>query len=252
MEAIVVTEAPRQDRADVAGRLQELVLESVDVGEFLNELARFSGAYFSASGNDVVCAFTLMRKKKSATVASSDARARMLDEIQLQFGEGPCLAAMQALLTMHVPDAADESRWTDYIAAVARHGVGSILAVPLELEGETRAALNLFSTRPHGFSGPDIDGAEDFARQASTTLKLALRIARLTDARNDLTAAMQSRTTIDIATGVVMAQNRCSQEAALRILKTASSLRNTKLRDIAASITASVSGHATVSTHFEE
>jgi GAF domain-containing protein len=248
----VVTEAPRQDREDIAGQLQELVLESIDVGDFLNELAEFSGAFFSSPDRKVLCAFTVLRKKKAATVASSDAHGRMLDEIQLQFGEGPCVEAMKVMMTVHVPDVVAESRWTDYMAAVGRYGVGSILAVPLELEGETRGALNLFSPQPHGFSGPEIDGAEDFARQASKALKLAIRIAHLTEARNDLTAAMQSRTAIDIATGVIMAQNRCSQEVALKVLKTASSLRNIKLRDVAASVAAAVSGDAAVATHFEE
>lgn len=251
----MVTEAPRQDREDITGQLQELVLESIDVGDFLNELAEFSGAFFSSPDREVQCAFTVLRKKKAATVASSDAHARTLDEIQLQFGEGPCVEAMKVMMTVHVPDVVAESRWTDYMAAVGRYGVGSILAVPLELEGETRGALNLFSPRPHGFSGPEIDGAEDFARQASKALKLAIRIAHLTEARNDLTAAMQSRTAIDIATGVIMAQNRCCQEVALKVLKvlkTASSLRNIKLRDVAASVAASVSGDTAISTHFEE
>jgi GAF domain-containing protein len=248
----VFSEARKQEREDIAGQLQDLVLDSVDVSEFLNELAVFSGDYFSGPVNKVRCAFTLLRQKKPATVASSDAYARELDEIQLQFAEGPCLSAMYEDSTIHVPDVRTEMRWPEYMDAVAKCGVGSILAVPLELEGESRAALNLFSLSPHGFSGDDIEGAEEYAGQAARAMRLALRIARLTDARNNLTAAMQSRTVIDIATGVVMAQNRCSQEAALQILKSASSTRNIKLRDIALSIAASVSADAGLSTHFEE
>jgi GAF domain-containing protein len=240
------------DRQDVAGRLQELVLESVDVGDFLGELAEYAAAFFSAPGIKVRCAFTVLRRKKSATVASSDAQARMLDEVQLAFGEGPCLVAMQEMSTVHVPDVDTESRWPAYMSALAGHGVGSILAVPLALEGEARAALNLFSPRPHGFSGEDITGGEEFAAQASKSLRLALRIAQLTEARNDLTAAMQSRTAIDIATGIIMAENRCGQEAALQVLKTASSLRNVKLRDVAMSVAASVCGDSALSTHFDE
>ena len=48
-----------------------------------------------------------------------------------------------------------------------------------------------------------------------------------------------------------MAQNRCSQETAVRILTDASSNSNVKLRDIAASLVDSVGGTAT-RTHFEE
>ena len=246
------SEASKQEREDVAGQFQDLVLESVDVEEFLNELAVFSSAYFAGSGNEVRCAFTLLRQKKPATVAGSDDYARILDEIQVQFSEGPCLSAMQDNSTIHVPDVSIESRWPEYMRAVAQFEVGSILAVPLELEGATRGALNLFSPNPHAFSGGDIEGAEEYAGQAARAMRLALRIARLTDARNNLTAAMQSRTVIDIATGIVMAQNRCSQEAALQILKSASSTRNIKLRDVALTIAASVSSGSGLATHFEE
>jgi putative methionine-R-sulfoxide reductase with GAF domain len=248
----MVPDDQRQIYEDITGQLEELVLESGDVEGFLRELAEFSAAFFSARGNEVRCAFTVMRKKKPATVASSDPLGRELDELQLQFGDGPCLSALRRMTTVHVPEVTSEFRWPDYIAAVSRAGVGSILAVPLTLEGESRAAMNLFSQRLHGFSGEGIDSAEEFASQTSRTLRLALRIAHVIDARNDLAAAMQSRTVIDIATGVIMAQNRCSQEAAMRILKSASSLRNIKLRDVAASVVGSVSGNPVLSTHFDE
>ena len=56
---------------------------------------------------------------------------------------------------------------------------------------------------------------------------------------------------IDMAIGIVMAQNRCSQETAVRILTDASSNGNVKLRDIATSLVQSVGGTAS-RTHFEE
>jgi AmiR/NasT family two-component response regulator len=92
---------------------------------------------------------------------------------------------------------------------------------------------------PSGFDPDAVRTAEVFAREASRSLRLAVRIARLTDAGENLRAAMASRTTIDLAVGIIMAQNGCSQEAAMTILKAASSARNTKLRDIAARVVAS-------------
>ncbi len=57
---------------------------------------------------------------------------------------------------------------------------------------------------------------------------------------------MQSRTTINLAAGIamaqngiVMAQNRCSHEKAIDILMKESSIRNTKLREVAAVVVAS-------------
>ncbi len=61
---------------------------------------------------------------------------------------------------------------------------------------------------------------------------------------------MESRTAIDIAIGVVMGQNRCSQEEAFAILRKASSHRNVKLRVLAEELVASV-GRQSASTVFD-
>ena len=69
-------------------------------------------------------------------------------------------------------------------------------------------------------------------------------------AREDLQAAMEHRTSIDLACGVVMAQNRCSQEEAMAILTRVSSNRNQKLRDVAAEVLGNVTGEE-IHTHFD-
>lgn len=235
---------------NVAEHLQDLVLQSSDVGELLHELATFSAASLSATG-EILCGVTLMRHKKPATVATSDPRVQALDEVQYGYGEGPCLAAVRGLVTIHVPDLGEETRWPEYCTAARAEGIGSILSVPLPLEGEAKAGLNLYARRPHAFTAEDIEKAEAYAGEASKALRLAVRIAQLTDDRANLVAAMESRTTIDIAVGTIMAQNRCSQESAMKILRIASSSRNMKLRDVAAAVVASVADDPKVLTHFD-
>jgi AmiR/NasT family two-component response regulator len=61
---------------------------------------------------------------------------------------------------------------------------------------------------------------------------------------------MNSRTTIDVAAGIIMGQNRCSHDTAMTILKAASSGRNVKLADIAAAVVASI-GQGLPETHFD-
>ena len=248
----MTSDAKKETAAEIGLHLQDLVLDSSDVGEFLNELAAYSADSLSKPGLNVYCGITVIRRKRALTIASSNACARAMDELQNTFGEGPCMTAMKEMATVHVPDLRDERRWPDYVHAVGGQGILSILGVPLPLEGETRAALNVYSPEAHGFSREDIADAEEFAERMSTSLRLALRIAQLTEARNDLTAAMQSRTTIDLAVGAIMAQNRCSQDAAQQMLNRASNSRNIKLRDVAAGIIASITEDAAVHTHFDE
>jgi GAF domain-containing protein len=184
------------------------------------------------------------------TVASSEDRAVRLDETQYSAGDGPCLSAIRQQLVVHVSDLTNEDRWPAYTAAALEAGVGSSLSVPLVLEGEAEAGLNLYSTRSHGFAGEDISMVETYSYHASKALRLAVRISQLTEAKAHLIAAMESRT-IDLATGAIMAQNRCSQETAMKILRIASNTRNVKLRDIAASVVASISQDPRVRTHFD-
>ena len=67
---------------------------------------------------------------------------------------------------------------------------------------------------------------------------------------SDLQSALESRTSIDIACGVIMAQNRCSYDEAIAIIAKASSHRNLKLRKVAEGILEKLPGGAP-RTHFE-
>ncbi|HSN37910.1 MAG TPA: ANTAR domain-containing protein, partial [Arthrobacter sp.] len=67
----------------------------------------------------------------------------------------------------------------------------------------------------------------------------------------NLKAAMGGRTAINLACGVIIAQNRCSQEEAFSILLRASISRNQKLHTIASEIVTRFSGTTGTTTHFE-
>jgi GAF domain-containing protein len=236
----------------IASRLQDLVLQTADAQDFFEELAVFSASLLAPPGGEVICNVTVARRKKPLTVASSTPRAREMDELQYSFKDGPCLHAMRTGETTYVGDVSSERRWPEYARAVAAHGVCSLLSVPLELEGDSSAALNIYSTAVLGFSPEDIARAELFGEQSAKTLRLELRLTQLRDAKEDLEAAMKSRTAIDVAVGVIMAQNRCSQAKAMSILRKASNSRNIKLRDVAVGVIRSITPDPQLRTHFDE
>jgi GAF domain-containing protein len=242
------TSERRTARHESAGgdehRLLELVLDSPEIASFLTELAIMTASCLSSQDNLIDCGVTVVRDRRPAVVASSDARAASLDEIQNGFGDGPCLTALRDNTTLLVPDLLVEERWHRYAEAALDYGVRSVLAVPLDLAGEAQGVANLYSRRPNGFSELDILTAENFVANASRSLLLALGMARLKGMHEDLVAAMQSRTIIDMAVGVVMAQNGSSQDEAVRILTRASNARNVRLRDVASTVVESGGGTA--------
>lgn len=234
---------PPEQPLSATDQIQNLILDSADFENFLNELARFSAHQMAGDGDDALCGITLLRDRKAATIGWSSPSAREVDEIQYSLSRGPCLSAAKEEREVYVPDLFQEDRWgPDYAAAVASHGLRSVLSLPFNLQGEAKAALNLYSDVPRKFDGPAAARARDFTREISQALRLAVRFSLHADSASNLRATLESRTTIDIAVGIVMAQNRCSQEAAVQILTEASSNSNTKLRDVARSIVDSVGG----------
>uniref|UniRef100_UPI001124F7FB ANTAR domain-containing protein n=2 Tax=Arthrobacter TaxID=1663 RepID=UPI001124F7FB len=130
-------------------------------------------------------------------------------------------------------------------------GIRAVLAVPFELPGaDARAGLNLYSEKPNVFDAAAVDRAVNYVRQASKGLRLAVMLAQRNENAANLRRAMESRTIIDTAVGIIIAQNRCTQEDAINLIKSASSTRNLKLRDVAAAIVESAGG-GNVTTHFE-
>jgi GAF domain-containing protein len=173
-----------------------------------------------------------------------------MDEIQQRYGAGPCLHAMNTGTTVLVPDTRHDTRWPEYGYAIAQLGQLSVLAVPLTLDEDSKAALNIFAPDVNAFGSKAIDDAELFAGHAQSSLRLAVRVATSQQLAADLRAAMESRTAIDLAAGIIMGQNRCSQEEAMAMLARASSGRNQKLRTVAENMVASLTRQDAF-THFD-
>ncbi|WP_231554407.1 GAF and ANTAR domain-containing protein [Arthrobacter sp. L77] len=243
--------AHEMDRDPVTALLQDMVLESDDVQDFLTGLATIASEAFSSAYGEVFCGVTLLRPRSMITVASSSDKARELDEVQYGFDDGPCLRAARTGETVHVRDFLTEERFPEYRQAIASHGLRSALGIPVRLDDGASAGLDFYSTTPDAFDARGITVAEGFARDASRSLRLAVRIARLNEDTQHLKAAMTTRTTIDTAVGAIMAQNRCSQKEAFAILRQASSTRNVKVSDLAAGILTSVGQAEPLTTHFD-
>ncbi|MGZ4662087.1 MAG: GAF and ANTAR domain-containing protein [Arthrobacter sp.] len=234
----------------VIAEVQDLLLETQDVADFLDELACYAAASLSSESSEVFCGITLLHHGSAGTVASSGQKALMLDELQYEFDEGPCLMASRRQLLVHIPDLTGDDTFPEYNDIAVAHGIRSVLAVPFHLpDNSTQACLNLYSEKARSFGAVALERAQTFVSQASKGLRLAILLGQHSRRAEDLKMAMTSRTVIDMAVGIVIAQNRCNQEEAIRLITAASNHRNLKLRDVAAAIVESAGG-GKVSTHF--
>jgi GAF domain-containing protein len=245
-----------QDAALARAREDELLdlfLGSADLATFLARVAVLAAEDLSRAEapGAVACSVTVDRKGRRGTVASSSPIAESMDELQYASGDGPCSEAVRTGRTVYVPDVTTTERYPRYREAVGAAPLRSVFATPIPLptSAGADAALNCYSTEPDGFTDELRARAEEIASLASRSVHLAVRFARESERAADLEAALDSRTAINLATGVIMAQSNCSAEDAVGLLKTASMNRNQKLRDVAA-LVLSRYGSADPATYF--
>ncbi|MEE1617032.1 GAF and ANTAR domain-containing protein [Brachybacterium sp. J153] len=230
--------------------MQSLLLQNPDIQDFLQDFTDLLARQLSLGGPDRWCAVSLLRERKAATAASSGPQALALDELQNSFTDGPCMTAIRENTVIRAGDLRSDGRWPDYAAAAQEQGVRAVLGLPFDLEDDAKAGLNVYSATPHDFDPVTVESIALQVEQASSAMRLAVRQALHSETARDLRAAMESRTVIDLAVGILMGRNRCSQEEAIGILKSASNHRNVALRDLAATLVASV-GSAPARTSFD-
>ncbi|GAB2733326.1 ANTAR domain-containing protein [Streptomyces bullii] len=188
----------------------------------------------------VACSVTVRRADRLLTLAGSDGLPSGLDQRQYENGSGPCVQAAETGVEQYAPDLAAESRWPSYTEYALSAGVQCVLAVPLDVEGETGAALNFYGTHP-GALGPGREAARAFAARATDAINMALGIERRRQSAADVRTALLSRSVIDQAIGILMARERIDARIALERLRRVSQEKNVKLRDLCSQLVARVS-----------
>lgn len=239
------------DALPTAEQLQDLLLESPGFTEFLLGLTAISASLLGG-GTPLLCAITVEREKGPATVASSTETARTLDERQYAFDDGPCLTALRKQHTVLIPDLQADQGWAWYARAVADEGIRTVLAVPIPTDDGSRSALNCYSTQAGTFDPATVTAVEEHARSLSRILRLAMRVHPSEPYPEHLRSALQSRAIVDAAVSLIMLHNRCSHEAAVKLLHLASRSTNRRLHAIAEDILNHASDIPVVTSNGEE
>ncbi len=233
------------------GLLLDLVTGAQNLTESLDTLARMAGATLSqATGGATECAVVLHGGKHTTHAGTVD-HARELASLELELGEGPLTDVLATGLPVAANHVSADSRWPQYRRHLRSAGYKSLMAVRLQPDDGAQSALAFFSARTAAFPQAVVAAGLGFADLASRSLRLVTELREARTSAADLRSALESRTSIDIACGVIMAQNRCSYREAFDIISRASSHRNVKLRKVAEDILDNLPDGAP-RTHFDQ
>ncbi|MGD9959402.1 GAF and ANTAR domain-containing protein [Nocardioides sp.] len=227
------------DLASAYAELQALILDSPEVTDFLTELCRIAAAVVPGTH----CGITLRRGGQVLSVAWSDAVAMRMDEVQYLRGRGPCLEAMHCAEPIEIPDVSAETRWGHYRERALANGVHSVVCLPLVVDGDSIGAVNLFATRPHAFLDTDLARAKAFTDQSAMALTIVMRLVKTSEMDDQLRQALASRAVIDQALGILMYTRQLNAHDAFDLLRHRSQTSNRKVKDLAADLIQSATGH---------
>ena len=223
---------------DAFAELAKITLADHSIDRVMEKIAALAKSTLSLQGEVSV---TLVSRGKPSTIASTGSLATELDERQYARGYGPCLDCIQGGEPLMVREMATEQRWRDWAKSAEGLGAGSSMSIPVPVQREVSAALNVYSTDRDAFDDAALDLAKTFAAYAGVALANMHLYEAQAEVAEQLQQAMQSRAVIEQAKGILMGERRCTAQQAFDILVRLSQDANRKLRDVAEMLVAQAS-----------
>ena len=167
-------------------------------------------------------------------VATTDAAMELLEQIQQDFAEGPCLVAYAENRVVAVEDLCTARRWDRVAVVVDQLHVRAVLSVPVQLDGQPVGTLDVYATQPRAWSAEEVMALGAFvatvtAELIHTGVELASRDTEVAQLRQALT----SRIWVEQAKGVLAATQGVTPDEGFQQLRARARSSSRKLVDLA-------------------
>jgi GAF domain-containing protein len=227
---------PRVAREELIARafvtLADTLVDEYDVIDLLDRLVGFCVRLLPADAAGIMLGDA---RRELRAVAASDEDAHVMELLQLQSDEGPCLDCFQGAVPVSVADLAEASgRWPAFVAAVEqRSNFRSVHALPLRLRGRAIGALNLFGGTPGPLPDGELALGQALADVATIGILQERAIRRGDVLTEQLQVALNSRVIIEQAKGALAQYGGLDPAVAFDRLRGHARSRNVKLGDLA-------------------
>jgi transcriptional regulator with GAF, ATPase, and Fis domain len=176
--------------------------------------------------------------KSLPTLQTASATAEFVHEIHavqyVELREGPCITCMQTQRVTVSGSLGADSRWPRFGGRVARMGVHSALSLPLIVGEQVIGAINCYANSQDAFGEHAVRLGTQFAEPAAVSIYNAELLSGARAHVERLQLALENRTVIDQAVGVIRSRSGISAEVAFTRLVQMSQNDNVKLRVVAA------------------
>jgi GAF domain-containing protein len=132
-------------------------------GDLLARLGRVVEATRTVVGVDGTGLTLAHEDGQSRWVAVSDAAMELLEQVQHDLGEGPCLAAFAEDRVVAVEDLQSERTWDRLASVVGQLQARGVLSVPVRLAEQPIGTLDAYATQPRAWSTGEVEALEALA-----------------------------------------------------------------------------------------
>ena len=178
--------------------LTDTMVADFDVIDFLQVLTDRSAQLLDVSAAGLLLAD---QHGELRVVAASSEAARLLEQLQVQLGQGPCLDCFRSGRAVTATDLATDQRWPRFADAAAQAGLGAVQALPMRLREQVIGALNLFRSAPGDFDPVNVRVGQALADVATIGLLHERNLRRRDTLNEQLQSALNSRVVIEQAKG---------------------------------------------------
>jgi GAF domain-containing protein len=167
-------------------------------------------------------------------MASSSEAMRVLEVLELQSEEGPCMDCYrtgQPIVNQELGTAG--GRWRRFAPEALAAGFHSAHALPMRLRGTVIGALNMFRVDEGALEDEDIVAAQALADIATIAILQNRATLQAQVVNEQLSRALNSRIVIEQAKGVLAERGSLDMEHAFALLRGYARANNRRLVDVA-------------------
>jgi GAF domain-containing protein len=211
---------------DVRRLLSSMAVEVHDLtpNEVFERIAEYVCVAVDASDSGIM--LTKGHRKYESTKGTS-AEVEKAHALQMECDEGPCLEAIRGGDAVYVTgDAPNDTRWPRWAAGVAQLGFRSVVSVRLETRERKYGSLNAYSSHRDAFTSSDVEVMEYLGAHASAAIAASQDVEHLN-------VALESRSQIGQAQGILMLAYDLEPDGAFQYLRRLSQHSNTRLAEVA-------------------
>ena len=197
-------------------QLADLRSSPVTVEEALERVVASADALFGVDGTALML---VDRDQALRNLAVSDARAGLLEELQAEHSEGPCVDAFEDKQPVAADDLASDDRWPEFGPAAAGGGLLAVLASPIPYSDHAVGVVAVFAGDPHPWTEAEREAIVAFTELVALLILNAMEATERGRLAAELQLALSSRVVIEQAKGVLVGRHGLTTRQAFERLR---------------------------------